>query len=128
MSKAIHSERILGCPICNNIEDAEYVDLIREPEATLPPELRQLDTVKTLGYAYPELLRCPICATYYLYNVDCGWMEHDKSLERITDEKAKELIGPDLKNDLSKAKSRRKSKIGNGHHQENGKERKKTGD
>lgn len=94
MSKVIYAERILGCSICRNIEDIEFVDHIREPEVEPPPEVRHLKIVRTLGYAYPLLLRCPICSTYYIYNVDCGWMEHDERWERITDESAKALLNP----------------------------------
>jgi hypothetical protein len=94
VNQSIHRERVLRCSICRNIQDTEFADYIWDPDAVVAPEVKHLVAVKTLGYFYPELMRCPECGTYYLYSVDCGYMEHDVKWERITDQRAEELLRP----------------------------------
>ena len=86
--------RTARCSICRHIGQVEFADYIRDPDAAVAPQVGRLVAVKTLGYFYPELMRCPECGTYYLYSVDCGYMEHDVRWERISDRRARELLRP----------------------------------
>lgn len=77
---------IAECEICREIKDSESADYIRDPEDHLPEASHKLEDVQKLGYYYPTLEQCPLCRRYYIYNTSCGYMEHDESLQRLSDE------------------------------------------
>lgn len=88
MRQRIHARRVSRCSICRHLSDYEYADYLRDENAAVPPQVLELKRVMTLGFYYPVLMQCPECGTYYVHNVDCGYMENDVSYERIRDQEA----------------------------------------
>jgi hypothetical protein len=85
-------ERIANCSICRCLSDVEFVDHIWTTDV-LPDAAHKLETVATLGWYYPLLQQCPECGTYYTYYRDCGYMEDDESLKRLSDGEGQNLFG-----------------------------------
>ncbi len=85
-------ERVANCSICKHLSDVEFVDHIWTTDV-LPDAAHKLETVATLGFYYPLLQQCPECGTYYTYYRDCGYMENDESLKRLSDEEGQNLFG-----------------------------------
>ena len=78
------------CEICSQIQGAEYANFLAND--ILSPAAEKL-VGETRGYdMFENITACPHCGTFYKNTNDCGFMENDLSLWRISPTEAGETL------------------------------------
>jgi hypothetical protein len=70
------------CPICQRLSSHNYADL--RDSQLIPEHLQPLVGTSPTERPAEDIIRCPLCATFYLYLYTCGFGENDIELRRIT--------------------------------------------
>ena len=98
-----HGRKKNACPICKGIPDYKFVEMLHTNER-LPEEVAHLLVIGGYGlYGSEQVRKCPTCGTYYAFLHDhdsesgVGYGYTDESIERLTPEKALDLIEKTLK-------------------------------
>lgn len=72
---------ISDCDICRSLSSHNYADLTYD---SIPENLARLVGTSPTERLAEEIVECPLCGTFYLYNYACGFGENDISLRRVT--------------------------------------------
>lgn len=81
---------ISDCPRCKNIPSYTYVNFLGGDSLT--PELEAL-VGDTRGVdVFERVIQCPVCGTYYMNTNECGFMENDMEVRRISPTEAGETV------------------------------------
>lgn len=81
------------CSRCKNIPPYTYVNFFGAD--ALSPELESL-VGDTRGVdMYQRVTQCPECGTYYMNINECGFMENDMEVRRISPVEAGETLSPE---------------------------------
>lgn len=72
------------CSRCYNVEPYVYLDLMGSVGEGLPSGLEQLvGETKGIGM-FEHVTQCPECGAYYTNTNECGFMENDIEVKRVT--------------------------------------------
>jgi len=100
---AQHDLKGNACALCSGIPPYQFVETLHTSER-LPEEVKQLLVIGGYGlYGSEQARKCPTCGTYYAFLHDhdsesgVGYGYTDESIERLTPEKALDLIEKTLK-------------------------------
>ncbi len=92
-----------GCSICKGIPEYKFVETLHTDER-LPEEVDQLLVIGGYGlYGCEQVRKCPECGTFYSFLHDhdsesgVGYGYTDEAIQRLTPEKALDLIEKTLK-------------------------------
>lgn len=70
------------CRICRRLSSHNYADL--QNSQPIPEHLQPLVGSSPTDRPAEDIIRCPVCGTFYLYLYTCGFGENDIELRRIT--------------------------------------------
>lgn len=71
---------ISDCEICKRLSSHNYADLMF---GSIPESMASLIGTSPTKRPASDLIKCPICETFYAYTYTCGFTENDIALRRV---------------------------------------------
>src|SRR5215213_9757576 len=72
---------ISDCDICKHLSSHNYADLMY---SSIPENMAALVGTSPTDRLANDIIKCPVCETFYAYVYTCGFTENDVELRRVT--------------------------------------------
>lgn len=83
---------ISDCDICKRLSSHNHADLMYAP---IPENMASLIGTSPTDRPADDIIKCPVCDTFYAYVYTCGFTENDVELRRITPTEAGQVVDVD---------------------------------